>query len=109
MLHVQGEPATTATALELNAPTHQLVLRSSYDLDRRVSLDAQLRYVDNVQSVKAYATADVRLSFRPRPNLELSIIGQNLFQDHHAEQASPIGRPLEDVPRGVYGKITWHF
>jgi iron complex outermembrane receptor protein len=109
MLHVRGEPASAARALELNAPTHQVVLRSSYDFARHFSLDAQLRYVDSVQSVSAYVTADIRLSYRPTPNLELSIVGQNLLQNHHPEQASVIGAPTVEVPRGFYAKITWRF
>ncbi|MEY2428937.1 MAG: iron complex outerrane recepter protein [Verrucomicrobiota bacterium] len=108
-LDVQGTPSTTVRSLELNAPTHQVVLRSSYDFARHFSLDAQLRYVDNVEKVSAYVTADVRLSYRPTANLELSLVGQNLLDDRHPEQASPIGMPTAEVPRGFYGRITWRF
>jgi iron complex outermembrane receptor protein len=109
MLQVQGEPASDAASLELRAPTHQAVLRSSYDFTRHASLAAQLRYVDNVQAVAAYVTADIRLSYRPTANLELSIVGQNLLDDRHPEQASAEGKPIIEVPRGFYGKITWRF
>jgi iron complex outermembrane receptor protein len=109
LMHVEGQPAIAARAIELNAPTHQAVLRSSYDFLRHFSLDAQLRYVDRVQGASSYVTADVRLSYRPTDNLELSIGGQNLLQAHHAEQASQIGAPTAEVPRGFYGKITWRF
>lgn len=109
MMQVHGEPASDAESLELNAPTHQVVLRSSHDFTRYTSLDAQLRYVDNVQAVAAYVTADIRLSYRPTANLELSIVGQNLLDAGHPEQASPLGLPTTEVPRGFYGKITWRF
>jgi iron complex outermembrane receptor protein len=109
MMHVNGAPANEAEATGLNAPTHQVVLRSSYDFTRHASLDAQLRYVDHVQSVPAYVTADVRLSWRPRDNLELSIAGQNLLDDQHPEQASNIGLPTVEVPRGFYAKVNWRF
>ena len=109
LLNAQGESAIGAQVLELNAPTNQVVLRSSYDFSRHFSLDADLRYVDNVQLVPAYITADVRLSWRPRADLEVSLVGQNLLQDYHPEQASTIGLPTAEVPRGVYGKIAWHF
>jgi iron complex outermembrane receptor protein len=108
-IQAHGKLAPDAEPLELNAPMHQVVLRSSYDFAPRASLDAQLRYVDNVQSVSAYVTADVRLSYRPTENLELSIVGQNLLDDRHPEQASNIGVPTVEVPRGFYGKITWRF
>jgi iron complex outermembrane receptor protein len=93
----------------LNAPTHQVVLRSSHDLTRHVSLDAQLRYVDNVQAIAAYVTADIRLSYRPVANLELSLVGQNLLDGRHAEQTSATGLPTAEMPRGFYAKITWRF
>jgi len=109
MMQVHGEPASAAEAIELNAPTHQVVLRSAYDFTRHASLDAQLRYVDNVQAVAAYVTADIRLSYRPTANLELSIVAQNLLDARHPEQASPLGQPTIEVPRGFYGKITWRF
>jgi len=109
MMHVHGEPGSAAEALELNAPTHQVVLRSSYDFARHFSLDGQLRYVDNVAAVAAYVTADIRLSYRPTANLELSIVGQNLLDARHPEQASVLGLPTDEVPRGFYGRITWRF
>lgn len=109
LLHAKGGLASDTEPLEANAPTHQFMLRSSYDFTRCASLDAQLRYVDNVSNVPAYLTADVRLSYRPTPNLELSLVGQNLLDNQHPEQASIIGSPTKEVPRGFYGKITWRF
>ena len=109
LTHLRGQPTTVAKGDELNAPTHQVVLRSSCDFTRSLSLDADLRYVDNVQEVPAYVTADVRLSYRPTPNWELSVVGQNLLDDHHPEQASTIGAPTVEVPRGFYGKVTWRY
>ena len=109
MMHVPGGLASGAAAISLNAPTHQVVARSSYDFTRNLSLDAQLRYVDNVAAIPAYVTADLRLSWRPTASLELSIVGQNLLQDQHPEQASTIGQPVTEVPRGIYGRITWRF
>ena len=109
MMEVHGNSANDAALLELNAPTHQVVLRSSYDFSRQTSFDAQLRYVDNVRGIPAYLTADIRLSWRPTDDLELSLVGQNLFDDHHPEQTSTIGLPTVEVPRGFYGRITWRF
>jgi iron complex outermembrane recepter protein len=125
LLNAHGNPSD-AEAAELNSPTHQVVLRSSWELlgpafrvlspesgvrsrDSRLSLDVQLRYVDNVQNVPAYLTADVGLTWRPCADLELRVVGQNLLDDQHPEQASLIGAPTAEVPRGIYGKITWRF
>jgi iron complex outermembrane recepter protein len=109
LMEVQGETSIDTESPEANAPTHQAVLRSAYDFTRHASLEAQLRYVDNVRGIAAYLTADLRLSYRPTANLELSLVGQNLLDDHHPEQTSIIGAPTTEVPRGVYGKITWRF
>jgi len=109
LMRVQGESAIDTEAPESDAPTHQAVLRSSYDFTRHASLDAQLRYVDNARGIPAYVTADVRLSWRPSDNLELSIAGQNLLDNQHPEQTSIVGAPTVEVPRCVYGKISWRF
>lgn len=106
---MRGEPRLESQVFEANAPTHQGVLRSSYDITNQLSVDGQLRYVDNVAGVPAYVTGDVRISYRPKPYLELSVTGQNLLDASHPEQRSQIGLPTVEVPRGVYGKITWHF
>jgi len=109
LMHLRGEPASDARSLELNAPTHQVVVRSSYDFTKQISLDADLRYVDNVMDIAAYVTADVRLSYRPSSRVEVSIVGQNLLANRHGEQASVLGVPTTEVPRGFYGIITWRF
>jgi iron complex outermembrane receptor protein len=93
-----------------------VMIRSSLDISAQMSLDAQIRYVDsliaraNPSSVPDYVTADVRWSYRPTPQLEFSLVGQNLFSRQHAEQpASTIGAITTEVPRGFYGKVTWKF
>ena len=86
------------------------MLRSSYDLaGGTVSLDTDLRYVAHVLRVAAYITADLHLSWRPSTGLELSLVGQNLLDASHPEQASIINAPTIEVPRGFFGRITWRF
>jgi len=109
ILQVQGGSESAARALELNAPTHQAIVRSSYDFTRRMSLDADLRYVDRVNAIAAYLTADLHLSYRLTPNLEFALVGRNLIQSQHPEQMSTIGAPQVEVPRGFYGTIKWRF
>ncbi len=109
MMRVHGKSADEAKAIEENAPTHQVVLRSSYDVTRRFSLDGDIRYVGAVLEVGAYVTADLHLSYRPSADLEMSLVGQNLLDAGHPEQASDIRAPTTEVPRGFYGKITRRF
>jgi len=42
------------------------------------------------------------------PDLELSIVGRSLHQAHHLEFAGGAAGNVE-VPRSVYGKLTWRW
>jgi iron complex outermembrane receptor protein len=93
-------------------PHNQLSLRSCMDLPRNVEFDLWARYVDNLpsQDVGSYVTLDTRVSWRPRYDLELSLVGQNLLDDHHPEFTPEIiDTSSSEVERSVYGKVTWQF
>src|SRR6266700_1962898 len=94
---------------EVNDPQNQFVLQSMLDLPCHVELDCVLRYVDTLPSpnVPSYFTADVRLGWRPNQNLEFSIVGQNLWDEQHPEFGMAPSR--QEIPRSVYGKVTWRF
>lgn len=97
------------SAIVVGDPQHQAMLRSSYDFTKQASLDGQIRYVGGFTGVPAYITADIRFAYRLTERLELSLVGQNLFQDRHPEQGTLPLNVTSQVPRGFYGKITWHF
>jgi len=93
-------------------PQQQFSLRSAMDLPRNISLDATLRYVDALPSlnVPSYVTMDARIAWRATKNLELALVGQNLFEPTHAEfRPTFVQTQPTDVPRSFYGKITWSF
>jgi iron complex outermembrane receptor protein len=89
-------------------PEQQATLRASYDLTRNWLADAQVRFVDQYVGVPSYVTADLRVAWRPTDRLEIAVVGQNLFQPQHLEGVA-IFSPNAEVPRGVYGKLTWKF
>ena len=98
-------------------PRNQFSLRSSWDLPRKVEFDAGVRWVDELRvnggggtpaSVPAYWEMDVRLSWRPRDDLELSIVGQNLLHDQHREYGAP-SPAREEIERSVYAKVAWRY
>jgi len=97
---------------EGKSPHHQFALQSSLDLPGHVHLDLLGRYVDRLEelSVDAWFALDVRLAWRPKPNLELSIVGQNLFDDRHTEFV-PTVIPIQrtQTQRSIYGKISFGF
>ena len=96
-------------------PENQFSVRSSMDLPGDVKLDAALRYVDMLHNiangvrgtVPNYVELDVRLSWMPFEDLELSFIGQNLLDRQHPEFGSPTSR--HEIQRGLFGKVTWRF
>ncbi|MDD2499573.1 MAG: TonB-dependent receptor [Geobacter sp.] len=97
------------------SPRHQGSIRSGFDLGKQVELDLWLRAVDRVDyidqvSIPGYLTMDIRLAWKPLKKLELSVVGQNLFQNHHPEYIPEfINTTASEVPRSVYGKLTWRF
>ena len=102
-------------SVEKQSPQNQFYVRSSWDLPGHVELDLIGRYADTLSGftpgVKSYFTMDVRLSWKPRDNLELSIVGQNLLDNQHPELGtSPLIRsPLVEVERSIYGMVTLQF
>ena len=90
-------------------PKNQFYLRSSWDVSENLEFDMIVRYVDRLvaDQVPSYTTMDLRLAYRPRKNLELAVVGQNLLQDHHQEYNGGVTTYASDVPRGVYGTVTW--
>jgi len=97
------------------APRNQFSLRSGFNLGRQVELDLWLRAVDKVisinqTSIPGYVTLDARIGWRPVKSLELALVGQNLLQRRHPEYVSEfINTTPSEVPRSVYGKVTWNF
>lgn len=103
---------TNAEGAEGRSPHHQATLRSSMDLLRHWTLDGTVRYVDSLPnlSIPSYVTLDVRLAWRPVEWLEISVVGQNLLDNQHAEFAPSLIRtqPTE-VERSVYGQVSLRF
>ena len=105
-----GDPVSNAFAG--NAPEHQAVLQSRFDLPHNVELDATLRYVDTLPSlaVDDYIEFDLRLGWQPREDLEFALVGRNLLHDDHFEFAPTfVSQTPTGVQRSVYGQVTWKF
>jgi iron complex outermembrane receptor protein len=93
---------------EGSSPRHQVVVQSLFNLPMGFELDPTYRYVSALPalSVKAYTTMDVRVGWHVTRNLQLSLVGQNLFQPKHAEFSGDPG-PLIGIKRSAYAQITW--
>jgi iron complex outermembrane recepter protein len=104
-----GSQDFTRGTSEGNDPQNQFLLQSTLDLPFNLQLDWVARYVDTLPTpnVPSYFAMDVRLAWKVRRNLELAIVGQNLWDERHAEFGAAAIR--QEIPRSVYGKITWQF
>jgi iron complex outermembrane receptor protein len=116
-IHVApGETDFTNANNETADPQNQVFLRSSMDLPQNLELDLGGRFIDSlainngptVASVPGYFELDARLAWHPTKNMEISVVGQNLLHDQHAEYGFPTATQVQ-IQRSVYGKITWNF
>jgi iron complex outermembrane receptor protein len=101
-------PASAVTTIEGGNPEHQAFARVGTNFSQRYELDFTLRYTDELpaQNVSSYTVGDLRFAAHINESLELSLVGQNLFEQHHFEQRSALSTEVED---GVYAKLQWRF
>jgi len=100
--------ASTVSSTQGSSPHHQVTIQSSLNLPKKLEFDQTLRYVSALpaQLVRGYWSADVRFSWQATRSLDFSIVGQNLFQPHHAEFGGDPGS-LVGIERSAYLKMTW--
>ncbi|MCP4694183.1 MAG: TonB-dependent receptor, partial [Desulfobacterales bacterium] len=94
------------------SPEHQIGVRSSMDLPFNLELDVWPRHVGELPDldIESYIAMDIRLGWRPSENLDVSLVGQNLFREEGPEFQDQVSPFLSTaVEQAVYGKITWRF
>jgi iron complex outermembrane receptor protein len=103
-----SQDTSSVNSTQGSSPHHQVAIQSSLDLPKKLEFDQTLRYVSSLpaQLVRAYTTADVWFSWHATRSLDVSVVGQNLFQPHHAESGGDPG-PLVGIERSAYVKLTW--
>jgi iron complex outermembrane receptor protein len=94
-----------------NDPHHMGFLRASVDLVKDVQLDLIGRAVGSLvnRNVAGYADMDVRIGWHILPNLEASLVGQNLIHPHFESANTAFGDQATQAPRGVYASLNWRF
>jgi iron complex outermembrane recepter protein len=111
---VPGSTDRSSGSGESHDPERQFTVASSVSLPADLRLDGVLRYVSELanQQLPAYTELNARLTWQPTAALGLSLVGQNLLHDHHAEFGA-LGTPALptrfEIPRGVYGSVEWRF
>jgi outer membrane receptor protein involved in Fe transport len=88
---------------ETGTPKALAQLRSYYDINADLELNAAVYHVGEAafNGIPAYTRADLGITWRPRPGMELSAWGQNLLDASHREASAA------EVPRGVYLQVAF--
>jgi iron complex outermembrane receptor protein len=111
-MHMENRPGsndpTSVPNYEGSSPRHQTTIQSFLNLPKKLEFEQTYRYASALpaQGVKSYGTADARLGRLFFGQMELSLVGQNLLQPHHAEFGGEAGG-LVGIKRSVYAQITW--
>jgi iron complex outermembrane receptor protein len=104
-----GSTDRTGGAAEANDPSHLVSARSYLDLPRDFALDAVFRFAGRrpAPAADAYAELDLRLGWAVRPGWELSLVGQNILHERHAELFAPATPTF--FPRSGFIRSVWAF
>jgi iron complex outermembrane receptor protein len=111
-LYVHDKPGFTDNQNTVSdngsSPHHQAVIQALFNLPRRFELDPTYRYVSSLpaQKVAEYSTGDVRFGWHASRSWEMSVVGQNLLQPHHAEFGSDVNT-IVGIKRDIFANITW--
>ena len=94
------------------SPQHQLSFRSNYDVSEKLQLNLWLRYTSAIDfyQIPDRVTMDAKLVFKPARNVELFLVGQNLFSQHYKALGSDfVSSAQTRIPRGIYAGAQWRF
>ena len=115
-MHLHTKPssldATSVAEFQGSSPQHQAQLRSHVDLSHGLSWDAGAYFVSElpVQGVAAYSRIDTQLRWKLAERADISLVGQNLLQDHHLESMDQLTLVNSSmIKRSAYAKFTWRF
>ncbi len=91
-------------------PKHLFHFRSYLNLPHNLEFDSSIYYVsrNSARNIPSYSRVDLRLGWKPIKKLDLSLIGQNIFDESHQEltELLEVGTETE---RSFYFKATFNF
>ena len=82
-------------------------LRSLWTISRRFDLDTTVRYVDSLSEIEVddYVAVDVRLGWHLSDAVELSLVGQNIFDSEHREHVTGDVSPHVGIERSFFWRL----
>jgi len=115
-MRLQRDPGSTDETVALTPginPAHQWQVTSRLNITKQLEWDTSVYHVAALPAypgVPAYTRTDLRLGWRPSPQLQVSVGVQNLFDPSHLEFATGQMNAVPSmVPRSVYAQAVWHF
>ncbi|WP_289020822.1 TonB-dependent receptor [Desulfobacter postgatei] len=101
-------------------PRHQISLQGDFAITKNMQLNLWFRYVDEMDAlyvfdtgktyeVDSYLTMDVRFAWQILPDLEFSVVGQNLLRGDHVEFVQESFSAPVEVGPSAYCKLTYRF
>ncbi len=110
-LHVPLNNGFDLETAEHQSPENQVNVRSYWNITPDWSLDTGIYYVDELEAgnVGDYVRLDMNLGYKINENLRFNLTGQNLLDNAHREFGSPGSLNAAEIPRSVFGKLTWKF
>jgi len=101
-------------SLEQASPKNQFNIWSDWQFSHNWHLGSGLRYVDAINAPGAgadgYTELDLHLGWTLSKNLQLSLIGKNLLDNHHSEfQPSFLQSQATEVERSLMANLKWNF
>jgi iron complex outermembrane receptor protein len=91
-------------------PNHLVNVHSYIKLPYNVEFDQMFYYTstNSARDVPGYTRVDLRLGWKPAKYLDLSIVGQNIFDSSHPE-LNELFEFSSETQRSFYGKATFQF
>lgn len=101
----------TQEGAEDSYPSHQVGLRTSWNISDNWMLDSTAQYVGKIKAddIDSYLRLDLNLGWRMNDQLRFNLIGQNLISGTHREFGPAADVNAAKPQSSIFGKITWEF
>lgn len=108
------------TTIGSDGAKHKASLQLTHQVTSRLEWSAFLRYIDKITilgpgsfdgySVPAYTSLDLKVKYQLDPDVDISLVGQNLLEASHKEFLDDITiSPATEIQRGLYLNLDWRF
>jgi len=111
----RARDSATLRPIEFDAPDDQFQISSRLDLPFGLEFDTVVYFVNSYEvgiptlEIDRYIRTDLRLGWKVRTGLDLSLAVQNLFDRQHPEARDFVASTANEIQRNIYVKLDWRF